>query len=190
MESNHGLAVSPFSGHVQAQRGQIERWSFTMRIRRMTRAESQQAVAFFLNLEGNLNTFRMGDPAAPLPLGPSIGTPVLTADFPAGARTLTVSGWKPNVPGILKAGDWIQIGDHLTRLRADSDSNAAGQSTLDIWPKLHIAAAAASPVITRHPKGIFRFTSEMPAFDITAELTSRRYTFSLTGSQEILTPSE
>ena len=40
MATNHGLAESPFSGHTQSQRGQLERWEFDMEIARLTRTQA------------------------------------------------------------------------------------------------------------------------------------------------------
>lgn len=187
-ESNHGLAESAFTGTVQAQRGQIERWSFTMEVKRMNRADAQQALAFFLRLEGPLNTFRMPDPAALKPLGKGTGSTVASADTPAGSRTLATSGWLPNVPGQLKAGDWVQIGDQLSRVRLDVDSDAAGSATLDLWPKLMLPVTTGTPIFLRPAKGIFRFTSDLPSWDIAAADTNRPHTFRLTGVQEVLLP--
>lgn len=186
MESNHALASSPFSGHTQAQRGTLERWSFTMTIGRLNRRDAQTAIAFFLNLEGNLNTFLMHDPAQPRPLGTGLGTPVLTAAHSAGSRLITTAGWIPNTPHTLRAGDWVQIGPQLSRLRADAHSATDGTATLDIWPKLMLPLAAATPLITQKPQGIFRFTTDPPSWAIEAALP-KPYKFSLTGLQEILT---
>jgi hypothetical protein len=188
MEANHGLAESAFTGTVQAQRGQLERWSFTMEFRKMNRAEAQGAIAFFMRLEGQLNRFRMADPAALKPLGKGTGNPVASAATPAGSRTLSTSGWLPNVPGQLRAGDWVQIGDQLSRVREDADSDADGNATLDLWPKLMLAVPEDTPIILRPAKGIFRFTSEAPSFDLTAADTNKPFSFRMSGVQEVLLP--
>lgn len=187
MDSNHGVAESPFSGHVQTQRGAMERWKFTMAIRRMNRRDAAVAAAFFMRLEGRLNTFRMGDPSACLPLGRATGHPKLTASHAAGAATLTTYGWSPNVPGILRAGDWIQLGDQLTRLTADATSAADGTASISIWPRLYLTFPADTPLIVRDAKGIFRFTSDLPSYEVRAADYPASYQFQLTGTQEILT---
>lgn len=189
MDSNHGLAESPFSGIVQAQRGTIERWKFTMDIRRLGRREAAEAMAFFLQLEGRLGTFRMGDPAAAVPIGRASGAPILSASGAAGDRTIATSGWTPNTTAILYAGDWIQIGDQLARVSRTVDSSSTGTATLYLWPRLMIPFATLTPIIVRNPRGIFRFTSDLPAWETAAANHLRPYKFSLTGTQEILTPS-
>lgn len=186
-ENNHGIAESPFSGHVQVQRGRVERWSFTMDIKRMTRREAQQAIAFFLQIEGPLGTFRMHDPAACKPLGSGTGLPIAAADTPAGSRTLATSGWLPNVTDQLRAGDWVQIGDQLSRVRQTVASSLTGTATLDLWPKLMRPVITGTPIILRPAKGIFRFTSDLPSWDIAAADINRTHSFRLTGVQEVLT---
>lgn len=187
-ESNHGVAESPFSGIITTQRGSLERWSFTMDLKRMNRREAQQAIAFFLQLEGPLGTFRMHDPAACKPLGKGTGLPVVAEDSPAGSRTLATAGWLPNVAAQLIAGDWVQIGDQLSRVRQTVGSAADGAATLDLWPKLMLPVTAGTPIVLRPAKGIFRFTSELPSWDIAAADTNRTHSFRLTGVQEVLTP--
>lgn len=187
MENNHGLAESPFTGHTQAQRGQLERWSFTMDIARLNRREASIAKGFFLQLEGRLGTFLMHDPAAPKPQGRATGAPVVAAETPASSRTVLTSGWTPNTPNILRAGDWVQIGDQLCAIRRDTDSGATGHAELDLWPKLMLAMPADTAIKTRPARGIFRFTTDVPAWDIEAGLR-RNHTFRLTGQQEILLP--
>lgn len=187
MEANHALVASPFSGFVQAQRGTMERWSFVMTIRKLTRQEAQIAQGFFLMLEGPLGLFRMHDPAQCLPLGRASGVPKLSAAAASGARTISTDGWTANTPGVLKAGDWIQIGDQLTKVRADVNSSATGTATISIWPKVMVALADNTDVITRYPKGLFRFTSEAPAWEVVAGM-KRNYELKLTGVQEVLQP--
>jgi hypothetical protein len=187
METNHALAASPFSGVVQAQRGQLERWSFTMELRRLTREEMQIAQGFFLALEASLGLFRMHDPAARLPLGRATGTPVLAATADPGDRTLSISGFTPSVSNILRAGDWIQIGDQLAKVVADISSDAAGLASVTIWPKVMVEVASGQPVTVREAKGIFRFTTQLPEWTADSSERGRPYTTMLAGVQEVLT---
>ena len=187
METNHALAASPFSGHVQAQRGQLERWSFTMELRRLSREEIQTAQGFFLALEASLGLFRMADPSACHPLGTATGTPILAAAADPGDRTLSISGFTPSVATILRAGDWIQIGDQLAKVVADTHSTAAGLATIPIWPKIMVHVAAGQPLIVREAKGLFRFTSQLPEWTADSSERRRPYTTLLAGVQEVLT---
>lgn len=187
METNHALAASPFSGHVQAQRGQLERWSFTLELRRLTREEIQIAQGFFLALEASLGLFRMHDPAARLPLGTATGTPVLAATADPGDRTLSISGFTPSVSNILRAGDWIQIGDQLAKVVADTSSNASGVAAVTIWPKVMVEVASGQPVTVREAKGLFRFTTQLPEWTADSSERGRPFTTVLAGVQEVLT---
>jgi hypothetical protein len=187
MEHNHGLAESAFTGHIQAQRGQLERWAFTMEIARLNRLQAAEARGFFLRLEGRLGTFLMHDPAAPRPLGRATGKPVVAANTPAASRTVATTGWSSGTPHILRAGDWVQIGDQLSMVRQDVHSGANGAATLDLWPKLMLPVTSGTPIITRPARGIFRFTTDFPSWQIDAAL-KRPFTTRLTGQQEILLP--
>lgn len=187
METNHALAASPFSGVVQAQRGQLERWSFTLELRRLTREEIQIAQGFFLTLEASLGLFRMHDPAARLPLGTATGTPVLAATADPGDRTLSISGFTPSVSNILRAGDWIQIGDQLAKVVADTSSNASGVAAVTIWPKVMVEVASGQPVTVREAKGLFRFTTQLPEWTSDSSERGRPFTTVLAGVQEVLT---
>jgi hypothetical protein len=187
METNHGLAESPYSGHTQAQRGQLERWSFVMSIRRLSRREAQVAQGFFMMLEGPFGLFRMPDPAARNPLGKATGTPILATAAAPGDREIAVSGFTPNTPAILKAGDWIQLGDQLSKVRTDVNSSATGTATISLWPKVMKTVPVSTALILRNAAGIFRFTSQPPEWEADSNERGRPYTFQLTGVQEVLT---
>ncbi len=187
METNHGLAESTFSGQTQSQRGQLERWSFVMSIRRLSRSDAQIAQGFFMMLEGPLGLFRMVDPAAAKPLGKATGIPILSAPAEPGDREIAVSGFTPNVGGILRAGDWIQIGDQLSKVRTDVASSATGTATVSIWPKVMATVDSGEPLIVRNAAGLFRFTSQPPEWEADSSERGRPYTFQLTGVQEVLT---
>jgi hypothetical protein len=186
MESNHGFAESPFSGQTQAQRGQLERWSFVMSIRRLSRREAQVAQGFFMMLEGPFGVFRMPDPAARIPLGKATGTPILATAAAPGDRTISVSGFTPNVPGILKAGDWIQLGDQLAKVRTDVASSATGTATISLWPKVMKTVPISTALIVRNATGLFRFTSQPPEWEADSSDRGRPYAFQLSGVQEVL----
>ncbi len=68
----------------------------------------------------------MGDPVNTSPRGAATGTPLVKGASQTG-NTLTTDGWTTGVTGILKAGDWIQLGTgststlHKLQQAADSD---------------------------------------------------------------------
>jgi hypothetical protein len=188
MDMAHGLAESPFSGQGQTQRGLLERWKFEMTIQRMNRRRAQIAQGFFMELEGNLGTFLMHDPASAEPLGRALGSPVLAANAAARAATISVAGWVPNISCILHAGDWVQIGEQLCKVVKHADSSPDGTCGLTIWPKLMLPLPAGTVIKTRPAQGIFRFTSDLPAWEADAANLLRNYTIALTGTQVVLLP--
>lgn len=188
MDNNHGVAESGFSGHVQVQRGSLERWMFTMGVRAMNRRDAQIAQGFFLQLEGPLNLFRMHDPAASKPLGHGAGLPVVRIATAAGARTVETEGWKPGTA--LMPGDWVQIGNQLCKARAIAFAGADGRATLDVWPKIMHDLPAQARILTRPARGLFRMLSDVPAWDLDAGRLLRPYEFKLSGVQVVLRGDE
>ena len=188
MENNHGVAESPFSGHVQVQLGQVERWSFVMGVKPMNRRDAQIAQGFFLRLEGPVNVFRMFDPSASKPLGHGQGLPVLRVAAAAGARTVETEGWKPGTA--LMPGDWVQIGNQLSKVRETAYAGADGRATLDVWPKIMHALPVQTRIMARPARGLFRMLSDAPAWDLDAGKLLRPYEFKLSGVQVVLRGDE
>lgn len=188
MDTNHGVSTSAFSGHVQTQRGQMERWKFAMKIRRLTRREASAAQEFFMAIEGPLGLFRMYDPAGKNPLGTASGSPALSASASPGDRALVTAGWSPNVASLLMPGDWLEVGYQLFKVRSIASSSNSGACSIAVWPKVMVPLASGLPVRFRSARGVFRFTTDAPSWDVSADLILRNHEFSLTGTQEILTP--
>lgn len=187
-ENNHGLVESPFSGITQAQRGRIQRWSFTMRLRRFTKSEGRQWQEFFLALDESIGLFTMYDPAHSRPAGKAFGgTPAVNGDASAGSGSIATDGWAANVAGLFLAGDWVQIGDHFAKITADVDSDSGGNATLPIWPKLYTDKPDDTAITIVEPRGIFRFISDLPSWEIETGRGAFPFTTALTGRQEVLT---
>jgi hypothetical protein len=184
-ETNHGALVSPFTGAVTVQRGQLERWRFETELLPHSLEEAEIVQGFFLQLEGAANLFRMYDPAGALPRGQSAGAPVLDGAHPAGARSLLTAGWAASVLNQLRAGDWLQIGNQLLKVTDSVHSDIDGKATVPIWPALWLDQLTEAPIITRYAKGIFRMVAEHPSWSISAANRTRPYTFRLSGVQDI-----
>jgi hypothetical protein len=121
---------------------------------------------FFAALNGKQGTFLLGDPIGVAPRGIATGTPLVNGAAAAGANTLATDGWTPNVTGILRAGDYIQLGSGTTTrlhvLATDANSNGSGQATLDIWPSIRregIGDNAA--IVLANPRGVFRLAQNV-----------------------------
>lgn len=161
-----GESRSPFTfeGQYYVNQGQI--WQGSLNLPTMQRPEAEAWIAFLLSLNGKEGTFLMGIAGCDTARGIATGTPLVNGASQSG-RSLITDGWTINITGILKAGDYIQLGTglntHLHKNLTDVNSNGSGQATLDIWPRLRISPADNDPIVVSSPKGLWRLaTNDMP----------------------------
>ena len=129
----------------------------------MTRATGDPWAAFLASLDGPFGTFLFGPQGdGATPKGAATGTPLVNGANQVGSSLVT-DGWSFTITGILKAGDWIQLGTGaLSRLHIilqDANSDGAGNATFDIWPQLRESPADNSAIVVASPKGVFRLKS-------------------------------
>lgn len=155
-----GRTASPFTLEEQAYKWDGAQWSMEFTLPpQTTRAKASEWITFGMRLEGSFNYFLMGDPSAKTPMGVATGTPLIDGNGQTG-NFLSTKGWTPNVSGILKAGDYIQIGSGInSRLHMvveNASSDASGNAVLSILPSLRHQPVNNSPIVTSNAKGIFR----------------------------------
>ncbi|WP_460640114.1 hypothetical protein [Larkinella harenae] len=153
---------SPFTFETQDFLWPGEMWSIEFRLPSiMSRALASEWIAFNLALRGSFGRFLMGDPSAKLPQGSVSGPGAVDGNYQQG-RVLNVKNLTPNVSGILKKGDYLQVGAGFTaRLHMvleDADTDSAGRTSLIIAPELRYAPADNSAVIFHNPVGLFMKT--------------------------------
>src|SRR5581483_9964639 len=110
-----GVSSSPFTGQTQVQEWPGEFWSLQAQLPPMKRASAEVWVSFLIALRGYSGTFLIGDPAARVPQGIATGTPKVNGANAANSKLLVTKGWTPSIAGILKAGDYLQIGTGVTQ---------------------------------------------------------------------------
>lgn len=149
------ISRSPFSfvTQIQAHQGQV--WGADCVLPPMQRAEAEQWQTFLLSLNGAEGTFYLSPPLQSTPRGIATGTPLVNGANQTG-QTLITDGWTPSTTDILKAGDFIQVGQGLYKILTDTTSNGSGQATLDIFPRLRTSPSDNQAVITSQAKGLFR----------------------------------
>lgn len=153
-----GVGASPFTLQAQsyAWAGQI--WQASCRLPPMARANAEAWVAALVSLNGREGSFLLGDTANTTPRGTATGTPLVKGGSQTG-RTLITDGWTNGVTGIVKAGDWFQLGSgstaRLYKVVADANSNGSGEATLEIWPALRSSPADNAALTISSPKGRF-----------------------------------
>ena len=173
---------SPWSFATQVQEHNGQMWMLDASIPPCPRELAEPWVAFLETLKGPVGTFLIGDPWGKSPRGVASGTPLVNGGSQTG-ESLNTKGWTAGVTGILKAGDYIQIGQRLYKLKQDANSDGSGNATLEIRPRLRESPANNASIITEEPVGLFRLnTSEVPLFDLDYE---RLYSVSFTAVEAI-----
>lgn len=167
-ESVIAMSESPFTLDQQVYEHAGQRWAAEITLPRMKRDKAAPWIAFFLKLNGRRGTFLLGDPDATSPQGIATGTPLVKGASQTG-KTLDTDGWTASKTGILKAGDYIQLGSgsssRLHMVVTDADSDASGNATLDIWPNLRTSPADNAAIVTSSPKGVFRLAGNRMPWD-------------------------
>lgn len=161
-----GYAQSPYTLHGQAYAHQGQRWAGQFLIPPMVRADAEEVIAFMLSLNGMQGTFLAGIEGCEAPRGIATGTPVVNGAGQTGQELVT-DGWTTSQTGILKAGDYFQLGSgagaHLHKVLADANSDGSGNATIDIWPRLRVSPDDNDTIVVNNPVGLWRLASnEMP----------------------------
>ena len=157
-----GVSSSPFTGQQQVYKHQGQWWEAEVSLPPMKRDEAEQVVAFLIKMNGQYGTFLMGDFLSTAPRGIGTGTPLVNGASQAGDELVT-DGWTVSTTGILKAGDWIQLGSASTstlhKVLDDVTSDASGNATLNIFPNLRSSPDDNAIVTISSPKGRWRLAS-------------------------------
>jgi len=135
-----------------------ERWRAKVTLPAMQRENAAQWRAWVSAVSRSTGSFYLGDPYEPTPRGLALGSPVVAGPDQTG-RTLGTTGWAASITGILLAGDWVQIGTRLHMIQVDCNSDASGNATLELFPRLTTAPNDGGTVVTNSPVGLFRISS-------------------------------
>lgn len=146
LQSNTQIHVSPLSRTAQRVEFPGARWVAEYHLAPTKRADVAAIQAFLAKLRGAAGSFYGYDPSATTPRGVATGTPLVNGADQTGT-TLVTDGWTSGVTGILKAGDYFQVGNELKMLVADVNSNGSGQATLTFEPPWRDSPADNAPII-------------------------------------------
>ena len=170
--STASVNESSFTGTQQVVEWPREFWKLSVGMPPMERADAAAWVAALVSLRGMTNTFLAGDPSAATPQGVATGSPLVNGNQAGGSKTLATKGWTHNVTGILKAGDYIQLGtgsgSRLHMVLKDVNSDSSGNATLDIFPRLRVAVATNDVITISNCVGVFRLAANEIDFSIDA----------------------
>lgn len=180
-----GVSQSPFTAVQQVYRYTGQFWEADITLPPMKRADAEYWISFLLKLNGPFGTFLMGDPNGATARGAATGTPLVNGAGQTGNELVT-DGWTTSTTGILKAGDYIQLGtgatSRLYKVLDDVNSDGSGNATLTLWPDLRSAPADNAAITVSNTKTTFRLNSAQTSWDIN-EATIYGLTF---GAREAL----
>lgn len=164
-----GISSSPFTGQQQVYKHQGQWWEAEVTLPPMKRAEAEQAVAFLLKMNGVYGTFLLGDKANPATRGVGTGTPLVNGASQTGDELIT-DGWTADTTGILKAGDWIQLGSgsstRLHKVLDDVNSDGSGNATINIFPSLRSSPDDDATITVSNTQGLWRLASNETEYSI------------------------
>lgn len=163
------VAESEFTYEAQVQEHQGSAWEISGSLELLNRDQAEEYNAFIASLFGRVGTFTVTPAGSGIPRGAATGTPLVKGASQTG-KVLLTDGWTPGVTGILKAGDFIQLGSGSTaklhRVLKDVTSDGSGNATLDIAPKIVTAPADNAAIVTTNPVGVFRMKNNLMPVDI------------------------
>lgn len=135
--------------------------------------------AFGMKLNGLEGTFWLRCSLTKAMAGAAQGIGLVNGGSQTG-QDLVTDGWLANISGLFKEGDWIQVGNRLHNIIADVDSNASGQATLSLWPKIRTAPADNLELpYGPDAKGLFELT-EFPSCEWGVDRLLSGFTFQAT----------
>lgn len=157
-----GVSTSPFTGEsdIQEWPGEFLQLDVTLPTIK-DRVTAEAWIAFLVSCRGAAGTFLYGDPCVLTPLGSPSGTPLTNGTQVSGSKVLVTNGWTANRQ-IFRAGDYIQVGTSPARLykvMKDVSSDASGNATLDIFPRLREQLEDNTPIVFTNPRGIWRLNA-------------------------------
>ncbi len=161
--------TSPFTFDQQVQKHPGQRWSIQASLPTMQRINAEEWISFLLKLNGIEGTFLIGDPSGKAPQGVGTGSPLVKGASQSG-NSLITDGWTVSQTGILKAGDYFQLGSGATarlhKVLNDANSDGSGNATFDIWPSLRESPVDDSTIIVNNTIGVFRMSSNNMSWSI------------------------
>jgi hypothetical protein len=171
LNSNTQTHESPLSGVTQTLGLPGAYWSAVLSFENEEPATARSIAAFLVSGRGQAVSFDLYNHAHPTPKGSATGTPVVYGANQTGSQLIT-GGWTPDVAGILKAGDFIQVGSKVKMVITDANSDALGRSTLQTEPPWTLAPVDGATIVTDHPKVKMRLAGNKAGLSSKAPILS------------------
>ena len=159
-----GVSRSPFTLQTQIQEYSGQLWLAEITLPPMEREFAEIWISWLLQLSGSKGTFYLGDPLGKTPRGSAAGSPQVNGAGQTG-QVIQSKGWAASITGILKAGDYLQIGTRLHKVLRDTNSDGSGLATIDIWPRLRESPPDNATIVLSNTRGLFRLQNNtVPLF--------------------------
>ena len=154
------MTTSPYTFSQQSADYGGAVWQTTVQLPPMKREDAVNWQCFFMQLNGRLGTFKLGDPdAKTIRGGLTTQTISVNGAHDVGAYSIAIDG-APASTLILKKGDYLQFGSGATQklhmVVSDCTSNGSGQATVEIEPKLKSALTDNSSIVYSNAQAIMR----------------------------------
>lgn len=164
-----GISQSPFTAKQQVYKYTGQFWEADISLPPMKREDAEYWISFLLKLNGSYGTFLLGDPNGATARGVATGTPLVNGASQTGSELVT-DGWTTSTTGILKAGDYIQLGSgssaKLHKVLDDVNSDSSGNATLTLWPDLRSAPSDNEAITVSGAKGLFRLSTSQQDWNV------------------------
>ena len=169
MASQNFATQSPFTFQTQVLNHPGRRWEADVSLRPRRHADARLWLSWLAKLDGQLNTFTMGDPLGCAPQGEAGGTPRVNGGSQTGS-SLIIDGATTSQTDWLKAGDYIQIFEdadaRLYMVTDDVDTDGPGNAPLNIRPPLFEPPTNKRLVITSNTVGAFRLAGNVSTWNV------------------------
>jgi hypothetical protein len=160
LKSNSTAFASELNATVQHAVMPGDKWTFTLTFTNRGQDQARLLKAFITSLQGPAGRFTMSPPDLN---NQGVGTTGQVNGAGQVGKTINTKGWPINTTGILKAGDYIQIGNELKMVTADTNSNASGNAVVTIAPPLRKSPPNNAAINAATPKGVFYLTDDNQA---------------------------
>ncbi len=164
--------TSPFTLETQVYDYRGEVWSMSGSMPPMNRERAEIYTSFLMSLRGQVGTFLIPVAGSETAQGSWGGSPVVDGNSQAGDE-LNIRGLPVSQTGVAKAGDFISLGTgEATRLHkvvSDADSDASGNMTVTVVPRLRASPIDGDIVTYNNAMGLFRLTGKSTSYSNSVE---------------------
>jgi hypothetical protein len=157
--SNTRVFASPLTNTIQTSSRRGSFWKISMSFKNLSGEDRAIMQAFLVKLNGREHRFRVKDHSY-TQRGTVTDDTGLTVTAGQTGSTLNVTSAQANKTGYLKAGDYINIENHLHMVTADCNSDSSGNVAIPIAPPLRETTTSSDNIDVVEPTtGVFILTS-------------------------------